>query len=109
MFREQIASVDSKEHDKAIITCKKDVTIDTTHLSVAFFPSFKLCVCVSPETRIDNTEYHMMCQSQHEGAVTLSPCVRHGNNCGINCNLPSSSGLDSEHHQCTYYEYSRTL
>ena len=49
MFREQIASVDSKEHDKAIITCKKDVTIDTTHLSVAFFPSFKLCVCVSPD------------------------------------------------------------
>ena len=81
---------------KHIITCKTNVTIATTHLSVAFFPSLKLCVCVYPETRIDNTEYHMMCQSQHEGAVTLSPCVRHGNNCAIDCNLPSSSGLDSE-------------
>ena len=56
------------------------------HLSVAFFPSLKLCVCMSPETRIDITEYHMMCQSQHEGAVTLSPCLRHGNNCATGCN-----------------------
>ena len=97
MFREQIASVDSKEHDKAHNNLQnKCHNSHNTPISRLFSVIEIVRVCVSPETRIDNTEYHMMCQSQHEGAVTLSPCVRHCNNCAIDCNLPSSSGLDSE-------------